>query len=86
MEEWGIRAKSDMFKEILSFKKDREISGYSILQVVMMYCDEMDKDIEEVGELLKKDKTFRETMREDLKFNNEAVFKDDKINKNAEWL
>jgi hypothetical protein len=86
MEEWGIESKGAMFKEIMAFKKERDIKGYSILQVVMMYCEEMEKDIDEVGELLKKDKSFRETFQEDLKFNHEAVFSGEKKVKMSEWL
>lgn len=86
MEEWDKKAKGDMFKEILKFKKEREIKGYSILEVVMMFCSELDKDIDEVGELLKKDKNFRETLKEDLQFNNEAVFSDEKKPNISEWI
>ena len=87
MEEWTIKkSKSDMFNKILKFKKERKIQGYSIFQVVMMYCEELDEDIDEVGELLKKDKAFLTTLKEDMKFNNEATFKGDPVNKNAEWL
>jgi len=86
MEEWDKKAKGVMFNEILEFKHQRGIKGYSILEVVMMFCEELDKDIDEVGELLKKDKNFRETLKEDLQFNNEAVFSDEKKSSVSEWI
>ncbi len=86
MEDWDKMAKGTQFKEILQFKKDRDISGYSILQVVMMYCEELDRDIDEVGEFLKKDKSFRETLKEDLQYNFEAKFSDEKKSSISEWI
>ena len=84
---WDKKDGGVMFREIVQFKRDRNITGFSIMQVVLMYCDEMDKDIDEVGDLLRKDKSFKETLQADLKFNHEAKFEDDKkYNKMSEWL
>lgn len=83
-DEW--KGKSSMFKEILNFKKERNITGYSIMQVILMYCEENDVDPEEVGELLKKDKDFKESFTEDLIYNNEAKFEDKKSNPISEWI
>lgn len=85
---WENMTGNAMFKEILSFKKERKIVGYSIMEVVIMYCEELDKDIEEVGALLKKDKAFVGTMQEDLRFHNEATFKEDTKSRKtmSEWL
>jgi len=85
-EEWSKYGKVSMFRDILEFKKERGINGYSIMEVIMMYCDELDKDIDEVGALLKKDKNFVATLQEDLKFNNEAKFEDDKKSTISEWI
>ena len=85
-EEWDVKAKSSMFKEILAFKKERKIQGYSILQVIMMYCEENDLDVEEVGDMLKKDKSFRESFQEDLQYNHEATFSGEKQSNISEWI
>ncbi len=65
---------SSIYQDILLFKKQRKLSGISILEVITTYCEELDKDIDTVGEMLKKDKSFRTTFEEDLKFHNEAKF------------
>lgn len=84
---WEKKDGGAMFREIVKFKNDRNIKDFSIMEIVLMYCEEMDKDIDDVGELLKKDKSFKETLQQDLKFNNEAKFEDDKKhNKMSEWL
>ena len=83
---WETKAKGGMFTEILTFKKERGISGFSILEVVMMFCEELDRDVDEVGEMLKKDKNFRETLREDLQFNHQAVFSEQTKTNMSEWI
>jgi len=84
---WETKSGNAMFQEIVKFKNEREITGYSIMEVVLMYCEELDEDIDEVGELLKKDKNFRETLKEDLKFHNQATFGEEKKqSKMSEWL
>jgi len=84
---WENAANGTMFREIIEFKKERNLYGYSIMEVVMMFCEELDKDVEEVGEALKKDKSFRETFKEDLKFNNQARFEGEtKKTQLDEWI
>ena len=85
---WDKQDGNTMFREIVRFKKERKISGFSIMEIILMYCEEMERDVEEVGALLKKDKNFKETLQEDLKFHNEARFEDDKKQNGSlsEWI
>jgi hypothetical protein len=79
--------KKKMFDRILQFKKERNVKNSSIMELVLVFCEEYDLDVEEVGYLLKEDKNFRETMKEDLKFNNEAYFQnEDKTSRMSEWI
>lgn len=77
----------DLFKEIVAFKKEKKITDFSLMEIIILYCEEEEIDIVEAGEILKKDKSFRETLKEDLKLHHEAVFDDDhKYKSNAEWI
>jgi len=79
--------KKKMFDRILQFKKERRVEGVSIMELILIFCEEYDLDVDEVGYLLKEDKNFRETMKEDLKFNNEATFEnEDRKSKISEWV
>ena len=69
--------KGDLFKEILEFKREHEIQGYSMFQVIMIFCAEHDYHEEEIGEILKKDSAFKNMFKEDLKLHNEAFFKNE---------
>jgi len=78
---------SELFKEILQFKKEKNIRGFSILETILLFCEEKERDVEEVGELLKKDKSFKITFQEDLKFNHEARFSEKASVLNiSEWI
>lgn len=71
-------AKGDLFKDIQNFKRDHDITGYSLFQIILIYCEHHELEIDEVGEILKKDTAFKNMFKEDLKFHNEAYFKNDK--------
>ena len=68
----------DLFNDVFEFKKQHGIQGYSIFQVILMFCDEHDYHVEEIGDMLRVNKQFREMIKADLKLNNEAIFSDDK--------
>lgn len=79
----------NLFKDILKFKKDKNIQGQSLFQVIVMFCEINQYEEEEIGELLRKDKKFRALLQEDLKMNNEAYFKTDKntkANNMGDWI
>ena len=76
----------NLFKDILEFKKINDINGYSLFQLVLLFCNENNYEEEEIGALLKKDKSFRNLLEEDLKLNNEAQFKTIDDNKNMDWF
>ena len=78
-----------LFKDILEFKKDKNIQGQSLFQVIVMFCEINQYEEEEIGALLRKDKKFRTLLQEDLKMNNEAYFKTDKTTKSnnmGDWI
>jgi len=86
MKEQRTYVQGELYNEIISFKKKNDLKGYSLLEVIMIFCDELDEDIDEIGELLKKDKKFVESLKGDLKFNNEAVFEGETRDNIGEWI
>ena len=78
--------KGDLFKEMMEYKKDRDIQGYSMFQILLMFCEHHEYDVEEVGEVLKKDRNFKNMLKEDLKLHNEAYFKNDIENSLTDWI
>ena len=77
----------NLFEDIFDFKNEHKIYETSIFQIVIMFCEENNYHIEEIGEELRKDKKFREMLEADLKLNNEAIFKNDKVKNNLQdWF
>ena len=79
----------NLFKDILEFKKNKNIQGQSLFQVIIMFCEMNQYEEEEIGDLLRRDKKFRTLLQEDLKMNNEAYFKSDKSTKSnnmGDWI
>ena len=76
----------DIFNDIMDFKDDNNITKISIFQLIIGFCDENDYDIEEIGELVKKNKQFRNILKEDLKLHNEAYFGDEVKNPLGDWI
>lgn len=64
-----------LFNQILSYKKTKGISDHSIMELVVSYAEAHELDVEEIGEELKKDKTFVKMFQQDLIRNNEARFR-----------
>ena len=86
MEYVNSGVKGDLFKEVLEYKRDKEIQGYSMFQVLIMFCDHHDYDVDEIGEILKKDSNFKNMFKEDLKLHHEAYFKNDIKNSLSDWI
>ena len=73
------------YEEIQKFQKQNGLEDYSLLEVILSYCEENDYDPEEYGLYLKKEKRFVNTFKEDLLYHNQAVFDVEK-NSNEEWF
>ena len=76
-----------LYNLIKEFIVERKVKDQSLFQIVIMYCEEHELEIEEVGFKLKKYKVFREALEADLVFHNEAVFKTaEKKTDVSEWI
>jgi hypothetical protein len=73
------------FEELQRFQKEKHLEDYSILEVILIYCEEHNYDPEEFGLYLKKERRFVETFKEDLLYHNQAKFDQEKI-PNSEWI
>ncbi|MCK5537934.1 MAG: hypothetical protein KAI79_13995 [Bacteroidales bacterium] len=60
----------------MAFKEKRRITDESLQGIIIMYCEEYDMDIDEVGQDIKKDKKFAEALKYDLINRNQARFED----------
>ena len=81
-----FKAKSDIVQRLMAFKEEHDIEHESVFQIILMFCEENNLNVEEVGQEIKKDRNFSDTLREDLKFNNEAMFDDEHNDKIKEWI
>lgn len=77
---------SSAFKKVQAFKRENAVTEHSMLQLIILYCEENEIDPQEFGEELKRDKNFREMFKADLLFHHEAKFTGTKKNSVAEWV
>lgn len=71
----------------MAFKKERNVTETSIMELVVMYSEENELSIEDVGDELRKDKTFVKMFQQDLVHNHEAVFKGQPTSKSFDgWI
>jgi len=76
-----------LFDDVFAFKKKHNVQQISIFQLILLFCAENDYHVEEIGDMLRTNKSFREMIKADLKLNNEAIFKEDKkVNNLADWV
>lgn len=77
----------NLFEDVFSFKEDKNVKDISIFQLIILFCDHHDYHVEEIGDMLRTNKSFREMIKADLKLNHEAVFKEDgKISHLNDWV
>lgn len=76
---------SSAFKKVQEFKREKGVTGVSIMQLILLYCEENEIDEGEFGEDLKNDKNFRDMFKADLIYNHEARFHEPRTNNISEW-
>ena len=77
----------DLFKDITEFKQKHDIQQISIFQLMLVFCEENNYDIEEIGDIVRTNKQFRNLLEADLKMNHEAFFKNDtKATNLGDWI
>jgi len=59
----------DMAKDIIEFSKVNGLDEFTMLERILIYCEEKGFDIMEVGDQLKSDKFFKSILADDLKAN-----------------
>ena len=77
----------NLFEDVFAFKKDKAVQDISVFQLILLFCEHNNYHVEEIGDMLRTNKHFREMIKADLKLNHEAVFKEDqKISHLNDWV
>jgi hypothetical protein len=58
---------SDLGKDIIEFSKKNALDEFNMLERILIYCEEKELNVCEVGDKLKSDKFFKSILEDDLK-------------------
>jgi len=69
---------SERARDILEFSRKKNLTDFNLMERILIYCEENELDVAEVGEEIKADKMFKTMLEDDLKANHYIRSKDEK--------